>query len=378
MFAVAAVGALAIAGSSFFLLLPLFVGRFVEDLGFTESQAGIVASWEMAGIAISSLLAVFWIPRLNARRAVATSLVGLALVNAFAATLATPSSMYVARFVAGFFGGVVYQVVSARIASTRQPDRMYGVLFSGQLLFATLGFAVLPPLLQGRSISAAFVALSVVTVAGLCFIQWIPGRPVTAASKGAGGPVDRRALRKPGFAFMASIFLLYVATNAIWTYVDRIGIHAGLPASVVGFSLSAANAAGLVGALAVTFLGTKLGRSWPVAVSFVCVVFAAGVLVDPPGAAWYAVGTAVFMFVWCFQVPLIFGSIADYDSSGYLASLAVAAMTIGMVAGPAAAAWLIDRTTYAQILLSGIACLVVSAAIVLPVMARARRRKKET
>ena len=68
-----------------FLILPLLVGAAADDMGLTERQVGFLASAGMAGAALSSALAVFWIRRVDWRRAGYLS-VGVLLAALFMTT----------------------------------------------------------------------------------------------------------------------------------------------------------------------------------------------------------------------------------------------------------------------------------------------------
>jgi len=47
--------------------MPFFVGGLISELGFTQAQANLISSAEMAGMALSSLLGAAWIGRFNWR-----------------------------------------------------------------------------------------------------------------------------------------------------------------------------------------------------------------------------------------------------------------------------------------------------------------------
>ena len=50
-------------GVFFVFGMPFFVGGIISELGFSQSQANLVSSAEIAGMALSSMLGFFWIQK---------------------------------------------------------------------------------------------------------------------------------------------------------------------------------------------------------------------------------------------------------------------------------------------------------------------------
>ena len=48
--------------------MPFFVGGLISELGFSQAQANLISSAEIAGMALSSLLGAAWIGRFNWRK----------------------------------------------------------------------------------------------------------------------------------------------------------------------------------------------------------------------------------------------------------------------------------------------------------------------
>ena len=52
-------------GVFFVFGMPFFVGGIILEMGFSQSQANLVSSSEIAGMAISSMLGYFWIRKFD-------------------------------------------------------------------------------------------------------------------------------------------------------------------------------------------------------------------------------------------------------------------------------------------------------------------------
>ena len=125
---IAAVFVLGVVGAFDFLLQPLGVGLAVRDLSLSQSQAGLFASFEMAGGVLSAVLALFWIRRLSWRSIAIANLFLLVGGYLLSTRLETFPLLSPARFLVGFAGGNLLAITLAWLSDTSQPER-YGGFF---------------------------------------------------------------------------------------------------------------------------------------------------------------------------------------------------------------------------------------------------------
>ncbi|MGB5104189.1 MAG: hypothetical protein WBO04_12865, partial [Steroidobacteraceae bacterium] len=74
-------------GPAAIILMPMLVGGVIDDFGFSEQQAGYIASLEGMGLVIASLLAALWIRKVSWTIVLATGLIATALLNILSANL---------------------------------------------------------------------------------------------------------------------------------------------------------------------------------------------------------------------------------------------------------------------------------------------------
>ena len=84
-----------------FIVQPGFVQGMVEHLGFSDSEAGYVASAEMWGLAITTILMTFVAHRFNWRRVILVSILIMALANVLSVFAEDLQTFAILRFVAG-------------------------------------------------------------------------------------------------------------------------------------------------------------------------------------------------------------------------------------------------------------------------------------
>lgn len=114
------------------LVLPVLVGGFVDDLGLSERDAGLLASASFLGAAVAALILAPLIGRLNLRRLATVGLLIMAVADG-ACIFAEGLSMEVLaalRFLSGLGSAGAYGAVMGGFAGFRQPDRAYGLFMA--------------------------------------------------------------------------------------------------------------------------------------------------------------------------------------------------------------------------------------------------------
>ena len=114
------------------LVLPVLVGGFVDDLGLSERDAGLLASASFLGAAVAALILAPLIGRLNLRRLATVGLLIMAVADGACIFVDRLSIevLVVLRFLSGLGSAGVYGAVMGGFAGFRQPDRAYGLFMA--------------------------------------------------------------------------------------------------------------------------------------------------------------------------------------------------------------------------------------------------------
>ena len=137
---------LATAGLFYVNIMPAIVDGLKEGLGFTDRQAGFVASANVYGAALGALLIVLLVKRLSWRPTSYLLLAALVLMDLVSLFVSSPELMIAVRFVHGCIGGALVGVGFSVIARTLHPDRTFGVLLFVQFGLGGLGNLSIPRL----------------------------------------------------------------------------------------------------------------------------------------------------------------------------------------------------------------------------------------
>ncbi|PCI54619.1 MAG: hypothetical protein COB36_09690 [Alphaproteobacteria bacterium] len=352
----------------FVVLLPSLVDGFISNLGLDESEAGFIASSDMAGYTLATLFAVLWIHRLNWRTVIISALLLFIVVNFICTFASTFHEFLILRFITGFSAGTVLATAVAAMGKTSNPDRAFGFWIIGQLMMGSLGLLILPSIVEKYGMSGIFIMLAVFALPALLMARFVP--------VGAGNDGDlAEAQAAPNQKFLAvmgifAIFLIYIGITSVWAYFARMGGSIGLSAQVIGVSLSIASLAGIAGAVGATIIGIKMGRTFPLLFAIGCVSIAMLILLQDVNQTLFLLAGCLFLFGWCFMVPYLMGAIAIIDKGGRLLSLANTAIGAGLVVGPSVGAILITADGYGRINFYGLLLIMVGMGLMIPLSRR--------
>lgn len=335
--AVAASIAVAAVGWIVFMGMPVLVGALVDKLGFSEAQAGYMASADLFGIFCASILVSLTIKRINRRVWVAAGIIVSALCNIASGYLVDFSPMFAVRVVAGLGSGICYSIALANLATTTNSTRNFTYLIFTLVAINAVELYGLPEVVMLWGIGGIFAAFAAVNLLCLAALFAMPSRLPEGVL--GGGPVEatrseRAVLLHGGLALLA-IALFYITVSGFWAYVERMGVAAALSDRFIQISLSSTTLLSLIGCI-VAYQASKVqGQS-------LLLLIALGVI----GAAMLWIGShvvpvsfvavlCIFQLLWNGVDIYQLGTLSTIDRSGRLPALVPAAQGLGQTLGPA-------------------------------------------
>jgi MFS family permease len=352
-------------GYSVIYILPLLVGGMVENRGFTDQVAGYIASADLAGFAVATFVASFWVHRVSAVRAVLVALAVMVLANALTTIVYDQFLFGVVRFSSGMGAGTLTAMATVAIGHTDNPERNFGLLFAAALMFGTLGLWALPPVTAALGFNSAYWLLVVLAVLTALAARHMPARPAGSAT--AVSAIPRRHGTLAGTVLVA-ILVFFALQNAVWAYAERIGSNAGLSAGLVGFGLGLMNLTGFAGASFVAWLGKRVGRVAPLVAATAAQIGALLVLTGKPPAAAFVLACIVLPFAWNVVNPLQLAILAEFDTGGRALALSATFTGVGLALGPALAAFVLHGSDYNPVLRLACGLAVLTLALMVPAL----------
>jgi predicted MFS family arabinose efflux permease len=363
--------ALGVVGNSVIYLMPLLVGAMVNYRGFTEQQAGLMASSDLLGYAIATFSAAFVIGRIENRHIALSGALLMIVANLCSMFVFEPRLFAAIRFVDGLGGGMLAAIATVALGQTDKPDRSYGLLFAGALLFATAGFWGLPMLIDRSGLNGTYWFFTLLGLVACPVAIRLRG---TRTAHVSSITISKSAVWMMSTVLLASIMIFFAQQNAVWAYIERIGNSAGLTAEYIGFSLGVATLSGFAGAALVAWAGSRFGRVVPLVIATALQLLCLSALLGHFSAAAYIVATSVIAFAWNVVNPFQLGILADLDSTGKSLAFAAAVQGLGLAVGPAAAAAAIGGTSYSAMIWLAGGLTGISFLLMLPALAIIRRR----
>lgn len=351
---------LATAGLFYANIMPAIVDGLIGGLGFTPREAGFVGSANVYGAACGALIVVFLIRRIHWRPTAYALLAGLISMDLLSMLVAVPEIMIPTRFLHGMIGGALVGIAFAVIARASKPDRTFGVLLVVQFGLGGLGNLYLPRLVPVFGTDALFLALiafSLVTLAMLPFLAEYRPRAANAAST-----IDGKGIAVVPLALtLLAIFLFQAANMGLFAFIIGLARQATLELGFITWTLALSGWIGIVGALMVVGLHTRLGRTGPLAIALVVTVIGFWALHFSADETVFLIANGAMGITWAFVIPYLLGLAAEFDLTGQMAALGGFASKMGLASGPLVAGMLLGPgENYGLLINVGIAVLLAS------------------
>lgn len=362
---------LSVIGAAVFIVQPGFVQGLVEIYGFSEQQAGYIASAEIWGLALTTVLLALGGHKVSWHLILKASIVIFALGNI--ASLLTQDFMQFAsmRFLAGMGSGGLVSLTFTIVGLTQRADHNFGYLIMGVLTYGALGLWIMPTALETIGMHGVIVFFALFGLSGWPFIAHTPdsGKEQLQVEVDA---MDLSGLFR-WFAIVA-MFTYFFAQGVIWAYLFLIGLNGGVSEQGVANGLMLSQFLGIAGAFVPAMLGNRYGRIAPLTIGIIGGSVVLYALYGEFTAMIYAATVCIYNFFWNMTHPFLLAAMASFDQHGRVVVYAVAAQMLGLAVGPAFAATLLEGGNYANVITAGIVIFLASwLLIMLPLMNHRRK-----
>ena len=350
-------------------LVPTLVGVYVDTFGLSVREAGLTAAVYMAGGGLGAAAVSWLLLHKSTVGLLAAALVALIVGNVASVYVHSFAAILAVRIVAGLGEGAGYALMGAGVSRMRNPHRMYGIF---DVLMLSLAAAIqysIPWLRGSFGPHVLFVLIAIVPALVLPFIRGFPdlSRPPLGSvrtERASGGSWRPEAFFVAG---VAATLVAYIAYGAGFTYIERIGVHAGVPPDTVAQMLGAGYFIGVGGAALAIALSNVRARGGLVFVALLVVILSTVLTVTMLPLA-YRIGVLVLFFAWFFFAPNLMGLMSQADPSGRLAAFTAGAQEWGIALGPAIAGIWADGGGFTAVAWIGLCGYGLTMLLLLPVL----------
>ena len=321
--------------------MPFFVGGLISELGFTQAQANLISSAEIAGMALSSLLGAVWIGRFNWRHVAMFALFAVLAGNLLSFYVENFQVLVATRFITGLVGhGTAFALGVAAIGNTSQPDRNFGFTIASQVAMGALTALIVPKTIAIYGIAGMCAPAAILAVVAMAFI------PRLATSGHAQTP-DSNQSKRTGILILPLLGLLVMiiwqmGVGPFFNNLVPYGISIELDPSDIGTALFLSTGLSIIGPLTASALANKINRNVPVCIALTVQLLI--ILSFQGDITWigFTVRAILFQTAWNFTGPFLMGMIANLDESGRYSVLIPASQLGGIALGHAVIASLVQ------------------------------------
>ncbi|HSI56769.1 MAG TPA: MFS transporter [Ideonella sp.] len=347
---------------------PILLGELVEAKQVSLEGVGIVAMAEIVTLGLGVVLGDALLPWSRLRLITIVAALLASCLDMLTLGVTGDGPMTAVRAAAGLAEGVLVWGTTGVIVRTENPARVAGIFFVVQTLAqAALGALLANAVIPHWGWQGGFAALSALTLLPclLAFAQ--PARLAPLVPPAVSGFRWSAATLLP----LTVVFLQLATLGSFWAYLEPLGKAAGLEARAAQTLIAGVLAMQVVGGSVASFAVRRLAVAPTlVACSVVLAAVTTALYQLASGSTLnFALGCALFGFVWLFMLPFHIGLAFRADASGRLAGLVPAAQLLGSAFGPLTASFIVEGENAAAVPLLS-AAFAVAAAVLLIVTRR--------
>ncbi len=353
--------------------LPVIVGAVMDGLGFDARRAGLIGAAEVSAMAVASLLVAPLVGSMSVRRVALVCVAVIATVNLLSMIPADFYTLLGLRLIVGVAAGTLYATVVAAIAGSPDPDRLYASVTMVVTLVTGALFMLLPWAIDfagHRGVFCMFAAIAVAVGPLVLPLPRVTIAPTLEQCAGISGADRASSL------VLASALVVSAGAQAIWMYAERIGRHVGMSIEAIGVTLAAATELGILGPLLVVWLGTRFGRTTPLAISMCAVGLSALSLGYADARGIFAAALLLYSASYLLVQPLLLGAAAAVDTRGRVAAATGGMLLVGGAVGSTVAGGVLAGESFVLLAWLVAGCCAVAMMLILPLTLNLERRAR--
>lgn len=345
--------------------LPALVTVIAAGLQWDDRSLGLLASADVAGITLGSLVGIPLVRRAKLRTVVLVAVLALALADIGCGLSDARASIVAWRLTGGLASGLILAACYA-VYSDTHPQRNFAIFAIGQMVSGFLAVTALPVLAarfdwrSGFFGFAAFTALAIPLALALPRHAFVKQVPVRRAPGDAGSGVAV-------WLAIAGLVAFVIGDGAVWTFMERMGAASGISARDINTAVSACTLAGIGGAVITMFPSRRMGAAIPLILSTLLSVAAIVAMRSANPAAYFA-SLCAFNFAWLAFSTVQFAIIANADHIGTATVAMSAAWYGGFTIGPYVAGEMAVRYGFLTVQCLGIAGILCALVSLIPIL----------
>jgi len=210
----------------------------------------------------------------------------------------------------------------------------------------------LPNFVQQFGMAALFAPIAIIGVVAFSITGFIPRQAMTRAEGRV--PEIARNNARPAIGVLWVQSLWYLGIAGVWTFIERIGVEAGLASTDVNTALAIGMAVGLAGAISSGYLTERFGRVLPFLVGMIFQCVAITLLLEGRDYYGFLAIICLYNLMWNMSMPPLFELMALADGQNRYAVILPTAQALALMIGAIMGGIFVHDFGLSAVLISGI------------------------
>lgn len=310
------------------LVAPVLTGQLMEQYGLGPEEVGTYFLFELGGISLASLPALWWMRRWNSRQIAVVAAILFIAGNILSVLAGSVPLLLASRLLTGLAGGALMLLCLNAAAQSANSDRVFGFWVAGQLVLGAIGLALLPRLFEPYGLKAFFILTGVLMAVCLPLAFGFDAPTIRPRDRSAG-----KATFAVVIAAMAGLTLFYLAIGGSWSFMTVIGEALGIERLAAADIVATSSLLGIAGAFAASALAGRISRMAMLVSGFGLLLIALLLLLTG-SAVVFTLAACMFKFAWTFVLPAMLAAIGDRDPDGSIMSWSNLVIGLSNAIGP--------------------------------------------
>ena len=353
-------------GVLFYNVMPIYLGYLMEAKSLDYDQIGYMASTFFLAFSIPSATAYFWIRNIKPRTISYISIIFVAVFLFISSYTNSYIYLIVEILVVGSFSGILATLAMTVIGNYKNSTRWYGFKSASESAAGTLLLFVLPStLIISYGFNGVVYGMLIFILLSIPLVSLISNEPLAESDEDT--MIDTSIKDIPSiFVWMAllAIFFNYITGSAIWAFAERIANIKEFDSTLVANALGLTLAFAIIGPLISSSISNKYGLKIPFIITSLLMLIGAYGLTAASTLSSYAIFACIQMLGWGGALPFLYSLVSNSDPNGRYIALAIPALGLGSVAGPALAGNLIGESS-SMLMLQALVIVCMTISIVL-------------
>jgi MFS family permease len=252
------------------------------------------------------------------------------------------------------------------IGNYKNSTRWYGFKSASESAAGTLLLFVLPStLIMSYGFNGVVYGMLIFMLLSIPIVSLISNEPLAESDEDTMIDTSIKDISSI-FAWMAllAIFFNYITGSAIWAFAERIADIKEFDSTLVANALGLTLAFAIIGPLISSSISDKYGLKIPFIITSLLMLIGAYGLTAASTLSSYAIFACIQMLGWGGALPFLYSLVSNSDPNGRYIALAIPALGLGSVAGPALAGNLIGESS-SMLMLQALVIVCMTISIVL-------------